>query len=134
MRFEQTYIYDRLGTRTDRVQPGVSQGIAIFNNHILRSKLNYQFSRALSLRAIVDYNAVLPNTELVGLERTKRLTGDVLVTYLLNPGTALYVGYTDRFENLTLDRTVPASLRRTATPTTGVGRQFFVKMSYLFRF
>jgi hypothetical protein len=28
-----------------------------FNNHILRSKVNYQFSRELSLRAIFDYNA-----------------------------------------------------------------------------
>jgi predicted porin len=116
------------------VQPGVPSHASIFNNHIFRSKLNYQFTRALSLRAIVDYNAVLPNSELVNLERTKRLTGDVLVTYLLNPGTALYVGYTDRFENLAIDQMGQPSLRRTVSPTTGVGRQFFVKMSYLFRF
>jgi hypothetical protein len=131
-RFEQTYIYDRLGTRQVS-RPAVPRA-SIFNNHIFRSKLNFQFSRALSLRAIVDYNAVLPNTELVNLERTKRVTGDVLVTYLVNPGTALYVGYTDRFENLVIDRAVPPLLRRTVSPTTSVGRQFFVKMSYLFRF
>jgi hypothetical protein len=86
------------------------------------------------LRAILDYNAVLPNAGLIDLERSKRLTADVLVTYLLNPGTALYVGYNNRFENLRLDPTVPPSLRRTGSPTNGVGRQFFVKMSYLFRF
>ena len=134
LRISQTYIYDRLGTRSDSLQPGVPLHASIFNNHILRSKVNYQFTRALSLRAILDYNAVLPNSDLVNLERTKRLTGDVLVTYLLNPGTALYVGYTDRFENVVLDQTVPPSLRRITSPTTGVGRQFFVKMSYLFRF
>jgi hypothetical protein len=82
----------------------------------------------------VDYSAGLPNTDLVNLKRTKRLTGDVLVTYLLNPGTALYLGYTYRFENLALDQTVPPSLRCTVSPTMGVGRQFFVKISYLFRF
>ena len=134
VRFEQTYIYDRLGTMERSTQPGVPSHVSIFNNHIFRSKLNYQFSRPLSLRAILDYNAVLPNTGLIDLERTKRLTADVLVTYLLNPGTALYVGYNDRHENLLLDPTVPPSLRRTASPNNGVGRQFFVKMSYLFRF
>jgi hypothetical protein len=133
-RFEQTYIYDRLGTGRESTGAGVPERTAIFNNHIFRSKLNYQFTRALSLRAILDYNAVLPNTSLIGLDRAKRLTGDVLVTYLLHPGTALYVGYTDNYENLRIDPTMPPSLRRTASPTTGVGRQFFVKMSYLFRF
>ncbi|MBI3667750.1 MAG: hypothetical protein HY236_16225 [Acidobacteria bacterium] len=54
--------------------------------------MNYQFTRALSLRAIVDYNGLLPNPSLVRYERAKGLTGDVLLTYLLNPGTALYIG------------------------------------------
>lgn len=135
LRVEQTYIYSRLSTEKESAPSGVPAQASIFNNHIVRSKVNYQFTRALSLRAILDYNAILPNTTLVDLERTKRVTGDVLVTYLLNPGTALYVGYTDRFENLVIDRgSVPTSLRRTISPTTGVGRQFFMKVSYLFRF
>ena len=133
-RFEQTYIYDRLATGQNPTAPGVPENASIFNNHIFRSKLNYQFTRELSLRVILDYNAVLPNTGLVDLERTKRLTGDVLVTYLVHPGTALYVGYTDSYENLRINPAVPPSLQRTVSPTTGVGRQFFVKMSYLFRF
>jgi len=33
----------------------------MFNNHIIRSKWNYQFTRALSLRVIGQYNAVLSN-------------------------------------------------------------------------
>ncbi len=69
---------------------------------------------------------------------TKKLTADFLVTYLLHPGTAVYVGYTDRYANLTLDPgappSVPPTLNRIASPTTSTGRQFFVKMSYLFRF
>lgn len=59
--------------------------------------MNYQFTRALSLRGILDYNAILPNESLVALDRRKHLTADVLVTYLMHPGTAVYVGYTDGY-------------------------------------
>src|SRR5712692_7909066 len=107
---------------------------SVFNNHILRTKVNYQFTRALSLRAIVDYNAVLPNPSLADLERSKRFSGDVLLAYLLHPGTAFYIGYTDRYENLAIDPTTPPTLRRLGSPFSSTGRQFFVKLSYLFRF
>jgi hypothetical protein len=133
LRFDQTYIFSRLTTRAQSEQRALSPSSNIFNTHLLRSKLNYQFSRELSLRMILDYNAVLPNPTLVGLQRTKKLTGDVLLTYLLNPGTAVYVGYTDIYENLLVPGT-SAGLIRTASPNTSVGRQFFVKFSYLFRF
>lgn len=123
LRVDETYIYSRLS------QPSAT----IFDNHILRTKLNYQFSRALSLRGIVDYNAILPNESLVALERRKHITADVLLTYLLHPGTALYIGYTDGYDNLRLD---PSTARYTlgGRPTTSTGRQVFVKSSYLFRF
>jgi hypothetical protein len=134
LRFEETYIYSRLGVREDTAPPGVAPTGSIFTNHIFRSKLNYQFNRELSMRAIIDYESVLPNTALIPLERSKRLGLDFLATYLVNPGTALYVAYTDGYENLAFDSGLPPSLRRTRAPTTSVGRQFFVKMSYLFRF
>ena len=53
---------------------------------------------------------------------------------MLNPGTALYVGYTDLYDNWRLDPTVSPALRRTDFPDLNTGRQFFVKVSYLFRF
>ena len=134
VRFDQTYLYSRLGSRQGSTPTGIPPGTNIFNNHILRSKLNYQFTRELSLRAILDYNAVLANSDLVALERTKRFAADFLLTYLLHPGTAVYVGYTDIYENLEIDPGVPTTLRRTGSPETSTGRQFFVKMSYLFRF
>ena len=133
LRFDQTYIYNRLRMRAATL-PGVSDAPSIFNNHIVRSKLNYQFTRQLSLRAILDYEAVLPNASLVDLEREKRFTTDILATYFVNPGTALYVGYTDRYDNLAIDPTVPPRLRRIVAPTTSTGRQFFIKLSYLYRF
>ena len=65
---DETYIYSHLGTRTSRRR-------TIFDNHIVRSRVNYQFTRELSLRAILDYNAVLSDPSLVALDRTKHLTG-----------------------------------------------------------
>lgn len=126
-RLDETYLFSHLSARA-------ADRSAVFNNHIMRSKLNYQFTRALSVRAILDYNAVLPNQALVDLERSKRVTGDILVTYLVNPGTALYAGYTSRRENLAILPGAPPTLGRIPSPDTTTGRQFFVKLSYLFRF
>jgi hypothetical protein len=137
MRFEQTYLYTRLGTREDATPAGFSPGTPIFNNHILRSKLNYQFTKELSLRAILDYNATLPNSGLSVFSRSKQFTGDILLTYLLNPGTALYLGYTEQRENLAVDYFSQAPLRTlnpTQHPSRLSGRTLFIKFSYLLRF
>jgi hypothetical protein len=77
---------------------------------------------------------VLENPLLIDLERQKRVSGDVLLTYLVHPGTALYVGYTDRLENLGLFPGYPPTVGRIGFPSTTTGRQFFAKISYLFRF
>jgi hypothetical protein len=92
----------------------------VFANPIFRSKMNQQLTPALSVRAILDYAAVRPNTRLSALDMESRFTADVLLTYLVNPGTALYAGYTDRFDNFD---TAPISN----------GRQLFVKVGYLLR-
>lgn len=121
---DETYIYSHLGTRT-------ADRRTIFDNHIVRSRANYQFTRELSLRAIFDYNAVLSDPSLVALDRTKHLTMDFLLTYFTHPGTAIYVGYTDGYDNVQLGS---SGLVPIGNPTTSTGRQFFVKTSYLFRF
>jgi Domain of unknown function (DUF5916) len=124
---DETYIYSHLATR-----PETGVRATIFDNHIARSRVNYQVSRELSFRAILDYNGVLANPSLVDLDRTKHFSADLLMTYLVNPGTAVYVGYTDGYDNLTLD--TEGVRHFTRSPTTSTGRQFFVKTSYLFRF
>ena len=126
LRMDETYIFSHLGTR--------DRSGTIYTNHIARSKANYQVTPALSFRAILDYNGVLPNTSLVTLEPAKRLGTDLLMTYLLHPGTALYVGYTDIYENLLLDPSRPPYSRIGGFPELNTGRQVFVKLSYLFRF
>jgi hypothetical protein len=117
-----------------RLVDPVSRG-AVFDDHILRSKWNYQFTRALSLRVIAQYNATLSNQRLTSLQTSKRLDGDVLLTYLLHPGTALYVGYNSGLANIdpALISTSSGLLRRNG-PFINDGREFFVKVSYLFRY
>lgn len=107
----------------------------IFNAHIIRSKWNYQFNRELSLRFIGQYNAVLANPTFTTLQTTKNFNSDFLVTYLLHPGTAVYVGYNSNLENL--DRSLantPDGLLRTRDRFLNDGKQVFVKISYLFSY
>ncbi len=127
-RLSEAYLFDRL--RTIPASTADQKTHSIFNNHLLRTKISYQFTRAMSIRAIVDYNAVLANPALVDLERTKRISTDFLFTYAVNPGTAVYVGYSEQFENLSLNS---AGANRVASPGLATGRQLFVKVSYLFQ-
>jgi len=134
IRVDESYIYNAMKTNSESGLASVPSGTSIFNNHIVRSKANYQFNREMSLRVIVDYNSVLPNSTLVDLDKEKHFGVDALFTYMLNPGTAFYVGYTDLYDNWRLDPTRSPNLIRTDFPGLNTGRQFFVKLSYLFRF
>lgn len=107
----------------------------IFNNHIIRSKWNYQFTKEFSLRLIGQYTTTISNPGLTTLQTTKNFNGDVLFTYLLTPGTAIYAGYNSNLQNLdpTLAQT-PDGLLRTRRSFINDGRQVFIKVSYLFRY
>lgn len=126
LRLDETYLYSHLETKP--------AGSTVYTNHIARSKANYQLTRALSFRAIVDYNGVLPNASLVSMDPARRLGYDFLMSYLVHPGTALYIGYTDIYQNLLLDPSRPPYLRIAGAPDLNTGRQVFVKLSYLLRF
>lgn len=107
------------------------------NNHILRSKWNYQFTRALSFRFIGEYSTVLANPSFTSLQTTKNFNADFLITYLVHPSTAIYAGYNSNLENLLLPLGTDGSgqLRHAeAGPLLNDGRNFFVKASYLYRF
>jgi hypothetical protein len=125
LKIDNTYLFDRLRDR--------NSGAAIFNNHIVRSKWNWQFNRQLSLRLILQYTATLANPALTSLETSKQFNGDFLITYLLHPGTAIYVGYNSDLQHLMLD-SAAGTITRTRTGYINDSRQFFVKVSYLFRF
>jgi hypothetical protein len=147
-RLDESLIYYRLGTRAGWTTPPFSPGQSIFNNYLNRAKLNYQFTKELSLRLILDYNATLSNSNLFDLQRslggsdnpngpfapTKLFTTDVLFTYLLHPGTAVYLGYNDGFTDLTLNPAASPPVRPLGAPNNTTNRLFFVKLSYLLRF
>lgn len=128
LRIDNTYLWFRLG---DVNHHGVA-----FNNHIIRSKWNYQFTPELSARLILQYSAVLANPQFTSLATTKNLNIDFLITYLVHPGTAVYVGYNSNLQNLdpALALGPDGSLARTRNSFINDSRQFFVKVSYLFRF
>ncbi|PYT49135.1 MAG: hypothetical protein DMG44_11820 [Acidobacteria bacterium] len=125
---DNTYLLTRLR--------GPNQGPGIFDNHIIRSKWNYQFTREFSLRFIGQYAAVLANPNLTSLQTTKNFNADLLFTYLLRPGTAVYLGYNSNLQNLdpTLSQDSNGNLLHTPNRFLNDGRQIFVKVSYLFRF
>ncbi len=93
-------------------------GRSILNDHILRSKWNWQFTPKLSLRLILQYNALLAGTPGVGspytyLPTQRQFNADFLVTYLVHPGTAIYVGYNSDLQNLAI--VPPAAASHPAT-------------------
>jgi len=104
------------------------------NNHIIRTRVNYQFNKELSFRFIGQYSAVLTTPGFTSLETTKNFNADFLITYLVHPSTAIYVGYNSNLENID-PLLMPGGI--THNPDGRLindGRNFFVKASYLFRF
>ena len=128
LRIDNTYIFFQLEDQ--------ATGASILNNHILRSKWNYQFTRELSLRVILQYDATLANEpQLTSLATRKNFNADFLLTYLLHPGTALFIGYNGNAQNLELAPTASgAEIVRFRDRFINDAKQFFVKFSYLYRF
>ena len=133
---DNTYLLDRNRSATT--------GDFVFENQTLRTKINYQFTAALSARVIVEYDSVLANPAFTYLPRTKQVGTQALLTWLPHPGTAIYVGYNNDLQNLNrglcnrlptgeCDGNDTTSLPRSPDYLND-GRQFFVKASYLFRF
>jgi len=132
---DNTYLLDR-----DR---SVADGALVYESQTFRTKLNYQFTRAISARVIVEYDTTLANPAETLLQRTKQVGTEALLTWLPHPGTAIYIGYNNDLQNL--DRTLcnrgPNGACDPNNPVTprsqqflNDGRQVFIKASYLFRF
>ena len=152
---DETAIYQTIGMKpTNRLQidntyilERVVNGLvhhAVVDSDIVRSKWNYQFTPEFSVRFIAQYNGLLTNPNYSSLRTTKNMNFDLLFTYLLHPGTAVYVGYNSNLENVdpALCVRLPGSeqcdpngpgLLRSPNRLTNDGRQLFIKISYLFR-
>ena len=146
LKIENSYLFERLRATDSTYRlvssqyPGAGRGI--FNDHILRSKINWQFTPQLSARVILQYNGLLAGTPGVGspytyLPTARQCNADFLITYLVHPGTAIYVGYNGDLQNLNVVPEAPGAagyVTNTARGYINDSRQFFVKASYLFRF
>lgn len=120
--YTQTY----LQTRLDPIAGG---GAPILSDHIVRSKLNVFMTRSLSLRGILDFERLVADPARSRVRSKRPIGVDLLATFQLNPGTALFVGYVNRLEPATLSS--PPGL---LSPVYSAGHQFFVKASWLFRY
>ena len=132
---DNTYLLDR--------DHSVANGALVYESQTLRTKINYQFTRAISARVIVEYDSTLANPAETSLLRKKQVGTQALFTWLPHPGTAVYVGYNNDLQNLdrSLCNRLPggASDPDNTTPPRSPnllndGRQIFIKGSYLFRF
>lgn len=130
---DNTYLLDR--------NFSAKTGVFTFENQVLRTKWNYQFTRALSARVIVEYDSLLVNPVETSLVRTKEVQTQALLTWLPHPGTAVYLGYNNDLQNL--DHQLCSRQDGVCDPAQPVlqhgpgylnsGRQFFLKASYLLR-
>jgi hypothetical protein len=121
----------------------VADGAFVYEAQTFRTKVNYQFTKALSARVIVEYDSTLANPGETSLQRTKQVGTEALFTWLPHPGTAVYVGYNNDLQNL--DRSLCNRLQNGSCDSNDTtpprasnflndGRQIFIKASYLFRF
>ncbi|GAC1423389.1 MAG: hypothetical protein NVSMB62_19740 [Acidobacteriaceae bacterium] len=131
---DNTYLIDR--------NRSVADGQLVYESQTFRTKLNYQFTRALSARVVVEYDSTLVNPAETSLHRTKQVQTQALLTWLPHPGTAIYVGYNNDLQNF--NHTLCSRIGGTCDPMQPIlprgagyltdGRQFFIKASYLLRF
>jgi hypothetical protein len=120
----------------------VADGAFVYESQVFRTKVNYQFTRSLSARVIVEYDSTLANPLETSLSRTKQVGTEALFTWLPHPGTAIYIGYNNDLQNLDrrLCKSFPNGCTSDDTPALrsqdflNDGRQVFIKASYLFRF
>jgi hypothetical protein len=84
----------------------------------------------MSPRVIVQHEDTKP-TALSRLTRDESLNLDVLFRYVLNPWSALYVGFNNNESNLQLVDTPQGTQLVRSEDLARDGQQFFVKFSYL---
>ncbi|MDF1765165.1 MAG: DUF5916 domain-containing protein [Gammaproteobacteria bacterium] len=107
-------------------------GTKVFTNRIARSNWNYQFTKEWSLRFIAQYDETDagPATRLVDDEN---LNFDLLLRYVINPWSALFIGYNTNQSNFDIVDMEGERELVIANDLRKDGEQVFVKFSYLFQ-
>ncbi len=104
----------------------VATAEVLFKGYIIRSKLTYHFNRKLWLRFVTQYNDFYETWDF-----------DPLLTYQINPFTLFYVGSTHDYRTYDdLNESGGHFVRAedsSFSHTKLTGRQFFLKLQYLFQ-
>ncbi|HOD65149.1 MAG TPA: carbohydrate binding family 9 domain-containing protein [candidate division Zixibacteria bacterium] len=87
----------------------------LYEQHITRTRVQFQATRELSLRLVVQYN-----------DGSERWDIDPLLSYQLSPFSVFYVGTTYDYQNLAAGTDEPDQWRMSS-------RRFFLKLQYLFQ-
>ena len=90
--------------------PAELAGTNIFRGYILRTRINYQFTRELFVRVILQYD-----------EFNQQFAIDPLLTYRINPFSAFYVGSALGYQDY-----------GTGPGIASTNRTYFFKLQYLF--
>ncbi len=116
LRIEPTFSYGR----SEHLQTGEE----FFEGFIARTRVNYQFTREVSLRLVVQYH-----------DFGERWDIDPLLTYRLSPFSVFYVGTTYDYGNLDGLSEADRNGSRTYYKENWMlsARQFFMKLQYLFQ-
>jgi hypothetical protein len=85
-------------------------GERLWDYDVVHTRTTYQLTKALSLRAILDYN-----------HYSKEIFGSVLLSYILRPGTVFFLGYDSNY-----DKPLPGPYARR-------DYSVFIKFSYWWR-
>lgn len=123
LRIDNTWLRNELATTGERV----------FVTDIVRSRWAWQFTRAWSLRVIGQYDSTRADARFTTLRSRRNLNADVLLTRLLNPWTALYVGYNGNAQNIELQEIGGIRAIRRTSALERDAWQVFVKWSHLLR-
>ena len=115
LRIDNTWLSSSLATPNDQ---------SVFRNRIVRSKVDWQVTRELAVRTIVQHNSIVADPRYTVVPNGSRVNADFLLSYVVNPWTAFYAGYNGNVR--TFDQNDDRLFRD--------AQQFSMKMSYLYRF
>lgn len=110
-----------------------STGTRVLEDLIARVRLNWQFTREWSLRTIIQYERTRPNPLETTITDHKNWNFDLLLTYRVNPWTAMYLSYNTNRQNIAVEeRNGIASIVHTNSLITD-SEQLLLKFTYLLR-
>lgn len=118
LKIEPTFAFSRMNHLDSYMSEHPDSNRRIFSGYILRVRNNFQFTRELNVRLVVQFN-----------DFSDRLDFEPLITYQLNPFTIFYFGSNNRYQYFLSDTSNnwPDSRWKLSS------RQFFAKLQYLFR-